>query len=58
MPKMPKYERNRRIQLLVNEANEKHYAVHFRPRSRIFMINGLYYKEIDGLKKLKELLRK
>jgi len=54
--RIPIYERNRRIQELVKETDNKHYAVWFRPRSRVFMINGQYYKEIEGLNKLKELL--
>lgn len=53
---IPVYERNRRIQLIVEEATKRNYAVWFRSRSRVFMINGQYFKETDGLNKLKELL--
>jgi hypothetical protein len=38
-------------------AEKKHFAVWFRPRSRVFMINGQYFSEKDGLKRLQELLK-
>jgi len=54
---LPIYERNRRIQELCQMAEKKHFAVWFRPRSRVFMINGQYFSEKDGLKRLQELLK-
>ena len=56
MKGLPIYERNRRIQEICIEAEKKHYAVYFRPRSRKFMINGQYFDEKSGLLRLKELL--
>ena len=58
MKKVPIYERNRRIQQACLELEKRNYAIHFRPRSRIFMINGTYYNENDGLVRISELLRK
>jgi hypothetical protein len=55
---IPIYERNRQIQELCIEAEKRHYAVWFRPRSRVFMINGQYFDEKSGLLRLKELLSK
>jgi len=54
--KIPIYERNRRIQAIVKEASDKHYAVWFRSRRREFMISGKTYKEKKGLEELQRLL--
>lgn len=55
--RIPIYERNRKIQAIVKQASDKHYAVWFRSRKREFMISGKTYTEKEGLKELQRLLR-
>lgn len=53
---IPTYERNRRIQAIVKAASDRHYAVWFRSRKRVFMISGKTYTEKEGLQELQRLL--
>lgn len=56
MDKLPRYERNRRIQELCQLLEQRGYAIWFRTRSRIFMISGRSFNEREGLLYIHQLL--